>query len=160
MPANLHLSGGGGGRNKGIEIQVFGHWRPKNASLGWTKEIAALKNYDLIIHDGGDDPEFRQADLVGCLDSHTVVKFEKDMDEVLETGVSRLLLNLEQLTYISSAGISTLMGLTSRLRQRGGELVLLKPSEKVLRVFRTLGFTKIFKIVEDDANIAASFDRG
>ena len=113
-----------------------------------------MKNYALVIHPEEERKDFRSVDLIGCLDSHTVVKFEREMDELLKDGVRRVLLDLEKLTYISSAGISALMGLTHRLRKRDGELVLLKPTEKVLRVFRTLGFTNIFKIVEDEADVA------
>lgn len=115
-----------------------------------------MKNYDVVIHPG-DSQSFRRVDVIGCLDSHTVVGFEKTLNSLLDDGVTRLLLNLDQLTYISSAGISALMGLTHRLRKSSGEMVLLKPTEKVYRVFRTLGFTNIFKIIEDEQAIASVF---
>lgn len=116
-----------------------------------------LKNYDLVIRDTEEGAPFRKADLVGCLDSHTVIAFEKSIDSLLEDGTSNVLLNLENLSYISSAGISALMSLTYRLRQRNGELVLLKPTEKVYRVFKTLGFTSIFKIITSDEEVDACF---
>lgn len=116
-----------------------------------------MKNYDLVIHPAGDDEPFRRAEVIGCLDSHTVVQFEKDLFSLCDQGVTNLVLNLEQLTYISSAGISALMGLTHKLRHQHGELVLLKPTEKVYRVFRTLGFTNIFKIAESEAEVATTF---
>lgn len=115
-----------------------------------------MKNYDLLIHPEEVSMPCRRVDLLGCLDSHTVISFEKDMDRLLEDGgVSKVLLSLEGLSYISSAGISALMGLTHQLRQRDGELFLLRPTEKVLRVFRTLGFTNIFRIVEDETEVVA-----
>ena len=58
---------------------------------------------------------------------------------------------------ISSAGISALMGLTHRLRKSAGELVLVHPTDKVYRVFRTLGFTNIFKIVESESELVGLF---
>jgi anti-anti-sigma factor len=109
-----------------------------------------MKNYDLVIHEKNATDASQKVDVLGCLDSHTVVDFEKSMQNVLAGMPNHLILNLSQLTYISSAGISALMGLTHRLRKDNGELILLKPSEKVFRVFRTLGFTAIFKIVESD----------
>ena len=118
-----------------------------------------MKNYELIIHPDEPGHPYRRADVIGCLDSHTVVPFERDMDSLLDEGTERAIVNLEGLSYISSAGISALMGLTHRLRQRHGELILLKPSDKVLRVFRTLGFTNIFRIVEDEAEAIAALDR-
>ncbi|MGF1572351.1 MAG: STAS domain-containing protein [Sumerlaeia bacterium] len=109
-----------------------------------------MKNYELLIHDKNTEDASQKVDVVGCLDSHTVVEFEKTIQDVLITPPNHLVLDLSKLTYISSAGISALMGLTYKLRKDHSELILLKPSEKVYRVFRTLGFTSIFKIVEDE----------
>lgn len=111
-----------------------------------------MKNYELHIPEKRDDEKTLKVGVIGCLDSHTVVDFEKNIHGALEGGCpGRLILDLSNLSYISSAGISALMGLTHRLRKDEGELILLKPSEKIYRVFRTLGFTSIFKIVEDEA---------
>lgn len=117
-----------------------------------------MKNYDLVIHGADGDAPFRTVDVIGCLDSHTVVGFEKSLHALLDEGVTRVVVNLENLSYISSAGISALMGLTHRLRQAGGELILLKPTEKVYRVFRTLGFTSIFRILENESEVEATFN--
>ncbi|MCB2154474.1 STAS domain-containing protein [bacterium] len=116
-----------------------------------------MKNYDLQIHPDDGSTNYRKVDVIGCLDSHTVVGFEKSLHNLLDEGVSRVMINLSDLSYISSAGISALMGLTHRLRKNGGDLVLLKPTEKVHRVFRTLGFTNIFKIVEEEADVEGAF---
>lgn len=118
-----------------------------------------MKNYDLQIQPAEADPALRRVAVVGCLDSHTVVGFEKTLHALLDEGCSRVVINLSELTYISSAGISALMGLTHRLRKSEGELVLMRPTEKVFRVFRTLGFTNIFKIVENEEELHKSAPR-
>lgn len=113
-----------------------------------------MRNYELVIHPAEEGVRGRRVDLLGTLDSHTVTVFEKTMGELLnDDSIERIQLHLEGLTFISSAGISALMAATVRLRQRGGELVLVRPSEKVHRVFKTLGFTNLFKIVEKDAEL-------
>lgn len=116
-----------------------------------------MKNYDLIVHPPEEGIKARRAELVGTLDSHTVVVFEQAVDELLEDStIEHVHLSLDRLTFISSAGISALMHLTHRLRQRNGELVLVKPSDKVHRVFKTLGFTNIFRIVDREVPIDAT----
>jgi len=116
-----------------------------------------VKNYDLAIHEAQPGETFRRVDVIGCLDSHTVVGFEKALHALLDEGASRVVMNLSELSYISSAGISALMGLTHRLRKSSGELVLVHPTDKVYRVFRTLGFTNIFKIVESESELVGLF---
>jgi anti-anti-sigma factor len=118
-----------------------------------------MKNYNFVIHDAAEGDGFRRAELVGSLDSHTVVVFEKSVQDLVEGGTGTVLLDLGNLTYISSAGISALMGLKYKLQQREGELVLLKPTDKVLRVFKMLGFTSIFRIVENESAFAAPPNR-
>ena len=90
-------------------------------------------------------------DLRGYIDAHTVIEFEKAVNVVIEGGGKSIILDISGLSYISSAGIGAMMGLTRRLSQRGGDLVLLNPTQKVFAILEGLGFTKIFKIATGEA---------
>lgn len=91
--------------------------------------------------------------LRGYIDAHTVIEFEKAVNAAVDGGVRQVVLDISGLSYISSAGIGAMMGLTRKLSQGGGDLVLLNPTPKVLAILEGLGFTKIFKIAssEEDA---------
>jgi anti-anti-sigma factor len=95
------------------------------------------------------DPPVALIRLAGFLDAHTVSMFDKDLERYLDEGRHRVVLDIGELSYISSAGIGAMMGLAQRLRKKGGILVLLRPSEKVFKILDTLGFTKIFQITND-----------
>jgi anti-sigma B factor antagonist len=78
----------------------------------------------------------------------------------MEEGRNRVVLDIGELSYISSAGIGAMMGLAQRLRKKGGLLVLSKPSEKVYKILDTLGFTKIFQIVHDNDEALKAVEAG
>ena len=80
---------------------------------------------------------------------HTVITFEKTMEELLEHQYNKLIMDLEALSYISSAGIGALMVLLQQVRRRQGDMVILHPSPKVYKILDLLGFTKIFLIAQD-----------
>jgi anti-anti-sigma factor len=88
--------------------------------------------------------------LRGYIDAHTVIEFEKAVNDVMESGVNRIILEMSALSYVSSAGIGAMMALARKLAQRGGDLVLLSPTPKVYTILDGLGFTKIFKIAENE----------
>ncbi|OPZ16651.1 MAG: Anti-sigma-B factor antagonist [candidate division BRC1 bacterium ADurb.BinA364] len=85
-------------------------------------------------------------DVAGFLDAHTVVCFESKMSAMIDNGVSRVVMNLEGLDYISSAGIGAIMSIMQKLRCQTGCMVLTQPREKVYKVLELLGFTKIFPV--------------
>ena len=87
--------------------------------------------------------------LTGSLDADTVHRWESALDEVLSTKGVRILVDLEHLDYISSAGIGTFIGCIGEIREHDGDIVFLNTSPRVLRVFRLLGFTKLFEVTDD-----------
>lgn len=85
----------------------------------------------------------------GFLDAHTVDSFEQTVEQLLGRQYNKILLDLGNLSYISSAGIGALMVLLQQLRRQQGELVLFQPSPKVYKILDLLGFTRIFHITDD-----------
>jgi len=105
-----------------------------------------LKPFEVVEKQPSREGGYVSLALRGYLDAHTVNDFEAYMDRSIEQGAVRYLVDISDLNYISSAGIGAIMGLTQRLRRSDGELVLLRPSEKVFKILDKLGFTKIFRI--------------
>ncbi len=89
-------------------------------------------------------------ELCGYIDAHTVIEFEKAVNDAIEKGSYCVILDISGLSYISSAGIGAMMGLTRKLSQLQGDLILLNPTAKVFTILDGLGFTKIFKIANSE----------
>jgi len=79
------------------------------------------------------------------------------LKELIADGVSRLLLNLEDLSQVDSSGVGVIIDTVVRVRKRGGDLKLLNPRGRVLEVLRVLRLTKIASSFEDETEALASF---
>ncbi len=84
----------------------------------------------------------------GFLDAYTVNSFEKIMENFINKA-NVIYLDFSELDYISSAGIGSLMHYTKVLRDKGGDLIIIKPTEKVYKILDLLGFCMIFTIKKE-----------
>jgi anti-sigma B factor antagonist len=91
--------------------------------------------------------------LNGRLDSNTAMGFEQKLFECIENGTRRLILDFEQLDYISSAGLRVILKATKNLKGAEGKLVLCAMQDYVKEVFEISGFDSFLPIVPtmDDA---------
>jgi anti-sigma B factor antagonist len=105
-----------------------------------------MKSFDLHIKIDTKEKECSMIELSGFLDAHTVSSFETHIEDVLKAGAPCLVIDLKNLSYISSAGICALMSLTHYLRKKKRDLVLFRPNQKVFKILDLLGFTKIFNV--------------
>jgi anti-sigma B factor antagonist len=67
--------------------------------------------------------------------------------EALERGVQSLVLDLSEVEFIDSTGLSVLLNLLRRLTQRGGGLVIVCTNPTVLRLFEITRLESTFDIV-------------
>ena len=85
------------------------------------------------------------ASLTGRMDAMTTVEFDRWFSERLSSGEPRLVLDLQGLEYISSAGLRSLLAAAKQIKAQNGSLVLCQLVGTVEEVFRISGFLAIFK---------------
>ncbi|AHF04624.1 anti-anti-sigma factor [Marichromatium purpuratum 984] len=83
--------------------------------------------------------------LGGRLDTLTAPRYESRALALVDDGATRIVLDLTELTYISSAGLRSLIVTAKALQQQGGALLLANLSGNVRDVFEMAGFGAIFK---------------
>ena len=64
-------------------------------------------------------------------------------------GCGRLLLDLEKVAYVSSAGLRVFLMLAKQSRAAGGRLALCSLAPEVKEVFDISGFTALFMLLPD-----------
>ena len=74
----------------------------------------------------------------------------------LEHGHNRILLNLEGVDFIDSAGLGELVRTHASVRSRGGHLKLVNPSASVHHLLRITKLDRVFDIVPDEASALSS----
>ena len=82
--------------------------------------------------------------IEGRLDTLTAPDLEKELEPALED-VTDLVLDLEKLDYISSAGLRVLLGV-AQIMEKQGNMKVTNPSDAVMDVFSVTGFDDILTI--------------
>ena len=91
----------------------------------------------------------RRCDVVvvkGRIDSDTVKILTETFAELKANGRYKIVLNLKDVTYISSAGLRVLLYAQREARQRGGEVRVFGPNAQVRRVIELAGFEKLIYV--------------
>jgi len=77
--------------------------------------------------------------------------------ELLDGGHSKILLSLEKVSYMDSAGIGELVACFKKAREKGGTVKLLKPSGKVEDLLQLTKLWEVFEIFDEEQKAVASF---
>ncbi len=88
--------------------------------------------------------------LRGYLDAHTAPELEKAIEDTLKRGQNKIIVNFNDLEYISSAGLGVFMAFIEDVRSNGGDIKLTAMKDKVYSVFDLLGFPMLFDIDKDE----------
>jgi len=96
---------------------------------------------------------YKHCDLIkitGRVDSATSPKLGEVLDKIIEEGRFKIVLDMSELDFISSAGLRELIT-TQKVckRYNRGEVILAQVPEKILYTLDLAGFTKLFRITND-----------
>ena len=82
--------------------------------------------------------------LEGRLDTNTAPDLEKELKESTE-GINELILDLEKLEYISSAGLRVLLAAQKTMAKKGG-MKLIHVNDLIMEILDVTGFVDILEI--------------
>ena len=93
----------------------------------------------------------------GRLDTQTSPDAQQRLTRLIEEGETKILVNLEKLDYISSAGLRVLLVVAKQLRTTDGELRICNLNEVVKEVFDISGFDRILPISASESEALEGF---
>ncbi|MGZ4665898.1 MAG: STAS domain-containing protein [Frankiaceae bacterium] len=82
----------------------------------------------------------------GEIDVYTAPKLREQLIDLVSSGHYNLVVDMEGVEFLDSTGLGVLVGGLKRVRAHGGALRLVCTQERILKVFRITGLTKVFPI--------------
>lgn len=93
----------------------------------------------------------------GRLDTTTAREAQDRMDQVVDGGARKILVDFRSLDYISSAGLRVMLATAKKLRASGGALRFCNLNATVAEVFQISGFNTIFDLFPSEAEALEGF---
>ena len=86
-----------------------------------------------------------EGDLIGENHGPELVSLANDQ---LNSNIVKCIINISEVRYINSSGIGVLITLLTKFRNKGGELILVKPSKSVEKLLLITKLSSIFQITD------------
>lgn len=90
--------------------------------------------------------------VTGEVDVYTAPKLREQLVSLVDAGRYHIIVDLDAVEFLDSTGLGVLVGGLKRVRTHDGSLRLVCSQERILKIFRITGLTKVFPIhdsVED-----------
>jgi anti-sigma B factor antagonist len=95
-------------------------------------------------------------DMSGRLDSHTAGEAGDRMTAIAQGGDRKVVLNVEKLDYVSSAGLRIIVRASKLLQTNHGKFTICGATGGVKTVLETAGIHSLLKIYETEADAVAA----
>ncbi len=95
-------------------------------------------------------------DVKGEIDVYTAPKLREKLIELVSEGSYNVIVNLEGVDFLDSTGLGVLVGALKRVKAHDGSLSLICSQDKILKIFKITGLTKVFSIHSSEQEATAS----
>ena len=110
---------------------------------------------EFYCHEVQDDVMVISAD--GGIDRQTSRQFVDEVCELVKGGMTKLIVDCRQLTYISSYGLGVLLRLHKNAKKAGGEVKLTCLHGPVVKLLEVTGLDRVFGLYKDVESALAAF---
>jgi len=91
-----------------------------------------------------ESPPFHVVEVSGEIDVYTAPRLREVVVSAIESGHTRLVIDIEDVAFLDSTGLGVLVGALKRVRADNGSLDIICTSERLLRIFAITGLDKVF----------------
>lgn len=85
----------------------------------------------------------------GGLDGSTIDQFRSGVEQLLEGEITKVIIDAENLRYVSSLGVGELLTLHRKMKKRGGDVKIASLHGVVFDILRLAKLDSLFEIYDD-----------
>jgi anti-sigma B factor antagonist len=85
-------------------------------------------------------------EVAGEIDVYTAPKLREQLADLVDSGRYDIIVDMGGVEFLDSTGLGVLVGGLKRVRLHEGTLRLVCEQERILKIFRITGLTKVFPI--------------
>ena len=93
----------------------------------------------------------------GRVDSETAPELDDALTKLLQDNRNKIVLNLQDVNFMSSAGLRAMVKAYQSANKSGGDVRLAAVSEPIEVILRTVGMMQMFKLFSSSEEAAAGF---
>jgi len=106
---------------------------------------------DIAVHVVAEKPGVSVVRMSGRLDTATYEASQPVMLEALEKAAAGIIMDLEFLEFISSAGLRVMLILGKQAHGNGKRIALINVQPPIYKIFKIAGLDKVFHFFEDES---------
>jgi anti-sigma B factor antagonist len=100
--------------------------------------------------------DYTIVEVRGEIDVYTAPRLREQLVDLVANGNYHLVVDMEGVDFLDSTGLGVLVGGLKRVRAHDGSLRLVCSQERILKIFRITGLTKVFPIHDSVAEAVAA----
>ena len=93
-------------------------------------------------------------DIGGELDINSAPELKSAISDAVEGGAITLGLDLTEVNFMDSTGLAALVAGAKKCRERGGDMILVRPNRQIRRILSITGLGKILPTIESTEGLA------
>lgn len=100
--------------------------------------------------------DFEVIEVAGEVDVYTAPRLREVLIDLVAAGRHQLIVDVERVEFLDSTGLGVLVGGLKRVRAHDGSLDVVCTHDRLLKIFRITGLTKVFGIYDSVAAAVAA----
>ncbi|MEM1280153.1 MAG: STAS domain-containing protein [Cyanobacteria bacterium P01_D01_bin.6] len=85
----------------------------------------------------------------GILDGTQADAFRKEVDDALEAGVDKILIDLKNITFVDSSGLGLLVTVLKQVKASSKEMYVCSINDQVKMLFELTSMDRVFEVLSD-----------